>query len=216
VSKTPLPRPKGETPQGTVRILSVEQRHERSGREVMLLDGESMGETKTDLRKRQFSYLIHGIADTKIIPRSWILSPREDLGLISEVKEIKKSKPKKRSQSRVALRVKFDETGIIRLNETWTVFTKEPFTRRVVSRWEKRMTEGATQYYWEILPGVIDSVLFDATEGVNGEQVRKIRSLQTQILIRAIKKAKSKESLQLTSTHLVDATKALLEPFKKA
>ncbi len=216
MSKTPLPQPKDEVPKGTVRIISVEQRHERSGRVVMLIDGESMGETRTDLRKRQFSYMIQGIADTKIAPKSWLLSPREELGMISEVKEIKKGKPKKRSQTRVALRVRFDENGIIKLNETWKVFTKEPITRQVLSRWEKRMTEEAMQYYWEILPGVIDSILFEATEGVNGQQLREIRMLQTRILVQAIKKAKSKESLQLTTTHLVDATREILESLEKA
>ena len=51
-----LSLPRDEQPKGTFRILSVEQRHERSGRVVVLLDAESMGETKTDLRKRQFTY----------------------------------------------------------------------------------------------------------------------------------------------------------------
>jgi hypothetical protein len=216
VSTLQLAIPKDEKSQGTFRILSVKQRHERGGREVMLIDGESMGETKTDLRKRQFSYLIQGIADVEIKPKSWLLSPRDDLGVISEVQEIKvgKGRRRKKSQQRLALRVKFDETGIIRLNETWAVFKKEPLTRRIMGRWEKRMTEGATQYYWEILPGVIDSVLFEATEGVNGEQVREIRTLQNHILYRAIKIAKSKESLQLTSTHLVNATREVLEPLE--
>ena len=85
-----------------------------------------------------------------------------------------------------------------------------------MERWEKRMTEGATQYYWQVLPGVLDSVLFKPDKGVNGAQVRKIRNLQDQILYRAIKTAKSKESVKLTSTHLIEATREILEPFEKA
>ena len=63
-----LPLPHEEQSQGSFRILSVEQRHERSGRVVLLIDAESMGETKTDFRKRQFSYQILGITETKITP----------------------------------------------------------------------------------------------------------------------------------------------------
>jgi hypothetical protein len=78
------------------------------------------------------------------------------------------------------------------------------------------MTEGATQYYWQVLPGVLDSVLFKPDAGVNGKQVRKIRNLQDQILYRAIKTAKSKESVKLTSTHLIEATREILEPLEKS
>jgi hypothetical protein len=215
VHATELPLTREEQPQGSFRILSVEQRHERSGRVVMLIDAESMGETKTDLRKRQFSYQIHGITETKITPGSWLLSPREDMGLISEVLEITKRKTRSKTPQRVALRVKFTETGSIRLNESWAIFKKQPITRREMNRWEKRMTEGATQYYWQVLPGVLDSVLFKPDAGVNGEQVRKIRNLQDQILYRAIKTAKSKESVKLTSTHLIEATREILEPLDK-
>ncbi len=207
--------PREEQPQGSFQILSVEQRHERSGRVVLLIDAESMGETKTDLRKRQFSYKILGITETKIAPGSWVLSPREDMGHILEVLEITKRKTRKKTPQRVALRVKFNETGSIRLNETWTIFKKQPITRREMNRWEKRMTEGATQYYWQVLPGVLDSVLFKPDAGVNGDQVRKIRNLQDQILYRAIKTAKSKESVKLTSTHLIEATREILEPLDK-
>lgn len=212
---TELSLPREEQPQGSFRILSVEQRHERSGRVVMLIDAESMGETKTDLRKRQFSYQILGITETKITPGSWLLSPREDMGLISEVLEITKRKTRKKTPQRVTLRVKFSENGSIRLNETWVIFNKQPITRREMNRWEKRMTEGATQYYWQVLPGVLDSVLFKPNEGVDGEQVRKIRNFQDQILYHAIKTAKSKESVKLTSTHLIEATREILEPLKK-
>ncbi len=206
---------KGEKPQGLFRILRVEQRHERSGRVVTLIDAESMGEIKTDLRKRQFSYQILGMTDTTIKPGFWLLSPREDIGIISEVENITKKQTRKKSPKRVVLRVKFEDTGSIRLNETWTIFKKQPVTRREMGRWEKRMTEDASQYYWQILPGVLDKVLFEPTEGVNGDQVRKIRNLQNQILYQAIKKAKSKESVKLTSTHLVEATREILEPFDK-
>ncbi len=215
MSTTHLPLSPGEQPKGTFRILSVEQRHERSGRVIMLIDGESMGETKTDLRKRQFTYQILGFTDAKIEPGSWLLSPRDDIGVIFEVQEITKTKSRKRIPKRVALRVKFEETGFIRLDETWTVYKKQPITRREMSRWEQRMTDGAAQYYWHVLPGVLDSVLFKPTEGVNGEQVRKIRNLQDQILYRAIKMAKSKESVKLTSTHLIDATREILQPLQQ-
>jgi len=200
-----------EQSQGTIRILSVEQRHERSKRVVMLIDAESMGETTTDLRKRQFTYQIVGITKEKISPGFWILSPREDVGMILEVNEITKSESKKKSQKRISLRVRFDDTGIIRLNESWMVFKKQPITRREMDRWSQRMTEGATQYYWQVLPGVLDSVLFESSEGVNGNQVRKIRNLQDHILYRAIKIAKTKESVKLTSTYLVEATRDILE-----
>ncbi|MFX1575745.1 MAG: hypothetical protein ACFFCF_01080 [Promethearchaeota archaeon] len=210
-----LQLPRDEQPQGTFRILSVEQRHERSGRVVMLIDAESMGETKTDLRKRQFTYRILGVTDIPIKPGSWLLSPREDVGTITEVQEITKRKSRKNSPKRIVLRVRFDETGLIRLNEEWVIFKKQPITRREMNRWENRMTESASQYFRQVLPGVLDSILFEPTEGVNGEQVKRIRHLQDQILYWAIKSAKSKESVRLTSTHLVDATRKILEPFEK-
>ncbi|MFX1565463.1 MAG: hypothetical protein ACFFCH_05685 [Promethearchaeota archaeon] len=210
-----LPLPPDEQPQGNLRILSVEQRHERSGRVVMLLDAESMGETKTDLRKRQFTYQIRGVTDILIKPGSWLLSPREDLGIITDVEAATKNKSKKKRTTTVALRVKFEETGIIRLNESWTIFKKQPITHREMNRWEKRMTDGAKQYYRQVLPGVVDSILFSPSKGVNGEQVKKILNLREFILYHAIKMAKSKESVKLTSTHLVDATREILEPLEK-
>ena len=208
-------QPHDEEPQGTFKILKVEQRHERSGRVVILLDAESMGEVKTDLRKRQFSYQILGLADETIKPGSWLLSPREDIGIISEVENIAKRETRKKTPRRVAIRIKFEDTGFIRLNEIWTIFKKRPITRREMDRWEKRMTEEASQYYWQILPGVLDSVLFKPNEGVNGEQVKQIRNFQNQILSQAIKKAKTQESVKLTSTHLVEATREILKPFKE-
>ncbi len=207
--------PPDEQPQGNLRILSVEQRHERSGRVVLLLDAESMGETKTDLRKRQFTYQIRGVTNVSIKPGSWLLSPREDLGVILDIESAKKTKSKKKGTTTIALRVKFEEAGTIRLKESWAIFKKQPITRRELNRWEKRMTESATQYYWQVLPGVVDSVLFAPSNGVNGEQVKKIRHLQELILYHAIKMAKSKESVKITSTHLVDATREILEPFEK-
>ena len=208
-------QPHDEEPQGTFKILKVEQRHERSGRVVILLDAESMGEVKTDLRKRQFSYQILGLADETIKPGSWLLSPREDIGIISEVENIAKRETRKKTPRRVAIRIKFEDTGFIRLNEIWTIFKKRPITRREMDRWEKRMTEEASQYYWQILPGVLDSILFKPNEGVNGEQVKQIRNFQNQILSQAIKKAKTQESVKLTSTHLVEATREILKPFKE-
>jgi hypothetical protein len=212
---TQLPLSPNEQPQGNLRILSVEQRHERSGRVVLLLDAESMGETKTDLRKRQFTYQIRGVTDALIKPGLWLLSPREDLGIITDVETTTKPKSKKKGSTTVAIRVKFEETGTIRLNESWLVFKMQPITRREMDRWEQRMTDDAKRYYWQVLPGVVDSVLFSPSNGVNGEQVKKIRNLQESILYRAIKMAKSKESVKLTSTHLVEATREILEPFEK-
>jgi hypothetical protein len=214
VLATQLPLPQDEQPKGTFRILSVEQRHEHSQRTVMLLDAESMGETKTDVRKRQFTYQLVGVSDAKISPGSWLLSPREDICFVLEVNELLKNNSGKKLPARIALRVKFDETGIIRLNETWVVFKKQPITRREMGRWEQRMTEGATRYYWQILPGVLDSILFEPTEGVNGEQVKRIRNLHDQILYQAIKVAKNREAIKLTSTHLVDATRVILQSIK--
>ncbi|MFW9830937.1 MAG: hypothetical protein ACFFD8_04115 [Candidatus Thorarchaeota archaeon] len=203
-----------EEPKGTFRILSVEQRHERSGRTAILLDGESMGERKTDFRKRQFTYLIQGMADVEIKPSSWLLSPREDLGAILEVTKISLPKSRKKSK-RLALRVQFDDTGIIRLNERWQVFINQPLTRRIVERWKKRMTDGATQYHRELLPSILNEVLFESTNGIHSMQVNQIRSLQDRILRRAIQLAISQEALQITSTQLTRATREVLNSLNK-
>lgn len=200
---------------GTFRIISVEHRHERSGRSVMLIDGESMGETHTKLRKRQFTYNIQGFTDAKAKVGFWILSPRDDLGVILEVNELSKRTSKKKTMKRLALRVRFDDSGSIRLNEVWTLYKERPLTRPMVVRWQKRMSEKATQYYRHVLPGVIDSLLFNPTDSVNGEQVRQIRQVQDLILRRAIKIAVAQEKVKLTSTQLVRATKEILAHLDK-
>ncbi len=212
---TPTPPIGDEKPKGTFRIISVEQRHERTGRIVMLIDGNSMGETKTDLRKRQFTYQIHGITDTTVKLGSWLLSPRHDLGVILEVNEIQQKKSRKKTPQRVALRVRFDEIGTIRLNETWNIFQTQPITPKIMRRWQRRMTEDAEQYFRHILPGVLDSVLFKAHDRIKGEQIRKIHHLQNRILKHAIRIAESQESLQLTSTLLIRSTRETLAQLKK-
>lgn len=199
-----------ETSYGTFRIISVEQRHERSGRSVMLLDGESMGETHTKLRKRQFTYAIQGFTKEKVKMGSWILSPREDLGVILEINEISKKTSKKKTLNRLALRVRFEDSGSIRLNETWTFHKERPLTRPIIKRWQKRMSESAVQYFRHVLPGALDSLLFKPTDSINGEQVKQIRQIQELIFRRAIKIAVAQEKVKLTSTQLVRATQEIL------
>ncbi|MFW9985080.1 MAG: hypothetical protein ACFFDJ_00770 [Candidatus Odinarchaeota archaeon] len=210
-----LPRFDDEVSKGDFRIIRVEQKHERSGRTVVLIDGESMGETSTDLRKRQFSYLIDGITQVGVKAGFWIMSPREDLGAIIEVKDIGPWGLKKDKLKRVAIRVRFDEKGLIRLNEMWQIFKKRPITNRLMERWQKRMTKEATQYFRQVLPGVLDSVLFEASDSINAEQVNQIRQLQDLILRRAIHIAESQENVQLTSSQLVRATKETLRQSEK-
>jgi hypothetical protein len=195
---------------GSIRIISVEQRHERSGRTVMLIDGESMGETKTDLRKRLFTYKINGITDVEIKPGTWLLSPREDLGAILEVEEIGPWGSKRSKTKRIALRVQFSEAGQIRLNEIWNICKSHPITRRMRKKWLKRMNEEAEQYFSQILPGVLDDVLFEPEDGISGNQINQIRKLENLILTRAIQLAIAQEKVYLTSTHLVQATKEIL------
>ncbi|MDO8055566.1 MAG: hypothetical protein Q6361_01775 [Candidatus Hermodarchaeota archaeon] len=195
---------------GTFRIISVKQRHERSGREVMLIDGESMGETKTDLRKRLFTYKITGITDVEIKSGTWLMSSREDLGAILDVEVIGPWGQKQRKTKRVALRVRFDEISQIRLNEEWTIFPSHPITGRMRRKWLKRMNENAEQYLSQILPGVLDSVLFEPSNGISGTQINQIRRLETLILSRAIQLAIAQEKVYLTSNHLVQATKEIL------
>lgn len=181
----------------------------------MLIDGESMGETHTKLRKRQFTYNIQGFTDAKAKVGSWILSPRDDLGVILEVNELSKRTSKKKTMKRLALRVRFDDSGSIRLNEVWTLYKERPLTRPMVVRWQKRMSEKATQYYRHVLPGVIDSLLFNPTDSINGEQVRQIRQVQDLILRRAIKIVVAQEKVKLTSTQLVRATQEILAHLDK-
>jgi hypothetical protein len=207
--------PDNETSYGTFRILRVEQRHERSGRTVILLDGESMGETHTKLRKRQFTYNIHGYTDAKMTPGLWILSPREDLGTILEINDIGKKPSKKKAPKCLAIRVRFDEPGSIRLNEIWNLFKEKPLTRKTILRWEKRLSEGASQYYRQVLPGVIDDLLFKPTDSINGEQVKQIRHIQDLIFRRAIRIAVAQEKVKLTSTQLVRATREIFALIEK-
>ncbi len=200
---------------GTFCIISVEQRHERSGRVVLLIDGESMGETRTDIRKGHFTYLIQGISDVEVKESSWIISPREDLGVVLEAKAISQKGMKNTASHRFAIRVRFDETGTIRLNEIWEIYKTKPITRRIQRLWQKRLTEGAMQYYTEILPGVLDSILFEPIASINGEQIEQIRKLQEQILSRAIQLAESQDALQISSTQLIKATREVLKQFNK-
>ncbi|MFX0168055.1 MAG: hypothetical protein ACFE89_01755 [Candidatus Hodarchaeota archaeon] len=208
--------PKSETQSiGSFRIISVEQRHERSGRVVMLIDGEGLGETKTDLRKRHFTYKIDGVTDVEVKAGTWLMSPREDLGAILEVEVIGPWGSKRSKSTRVALRVQFDEVGVIRLNETWFFYASRPITRRMRSKWLKRMNEGAEQYYHRVLPGLLDSLLFESTEGISGKQISQIHQLENFILNRAIQLAISQETIHLTSTQLVQATKEILTSTQK-
>lgn len=200
---------------GTFRVIRVQQRHERTGRVVTLIDGESMGETKTDLRKRQFTYLIEGITGAKIKPGNWLLSARDDLGLILEVEVIGLWKSLEASLKLVALRVRFDEKGIIRLNETWQILASRPITGRMLSLWQKRMTDDARQYFRNVLPGAIDSILYDSESAIQEDHVATIFELQNQILRRAIQIAEVQEVIRLTSTQLVRATREVLKAFKQ-
>jgi hypothetical protein len=72
------------------------------------------------------------------------------------------------------------------------------------------MNDEAEQYFSQILPGVLDSVLFEPDDGISGNQISQIRKLETLILTRAIKLAIAQEKVYLTSTHLVQATKEIL------
>jgi hypothetical protein len=209
-----LPSLDDDVSNGDFRIIRVEQKHERSGKRVVLIDGESMGETSTDLRRRQYSYLLDGVTNVDVKVGFWILSPREDLGKILEVREVGPWGLKKDRLKRLALRVRFDEKGSIRLNEMWQIFKKRPITYRLMERWQKRMTKEATQYFQQVLPGVLDSVLFEPSDSINAVQINQIRELQDRILRRAIKIAESQEKIQLTSSQLVRATREALRQFE--
>jgi hypothetical protein len=206
----PLSSIDDETSYGTFRIISVEQRHERSGRSVMLIDGESMGETHTKLRKRQFTYAIQGFTDVKVKVGSWILSPRDDLGVILEINEISKKTSRKKTLNRLVLRVRFEDSGSIRLNEIWTLYKERPLTRPMIERWQKRMSDSAIRYFRHVLPGVIDSLFFKPTDSINGAQINQIRQTQDLIFRRAIKIAVAQEKVKLTSTQLVRATQEII------
>jgi hypothetical protein len=199
-----------EKSRGTFRVIAVRQRHERSGHLTTLLDGESMGETKTDLRARDFSYLFNGVADAEVKRGDWLLGPRDELGGVMNATALGSSKSGVSSLTRVELRVRFDEPGVVRLNESWLVFHRQPLTRRLLLLWEKRMTDTASQYYRQVLPAVIDAVLFESGGSVDGEEIETIRVLQEQILRRAVRLAETQNVVRLTSTQLVRATQDAL------
>lgn len=215
VSERQLPSSDEDKRKGTFCIIRVEQRHERSGRTVLLIDGESMGETRTEIRKGYFTYLIHGISDVEVKQGLWLISPREDIGVVLEAQTIPQKSMKNTTSYRYIIRVRFDETGTIRLNEMWGIHKTKPITRRIQKLWEKRLAEGAMQYYNEVLPGVLDSVLFESNASINGSQIKQIRNFQEKILNRAIQLAESQETLQISSTQLIKATLEILKQFNK-
>lgn len=199
-----------EKPRGSFRVLAVRQRHERSGHLTTLLDAESMGETKTDLRARDFSYLFDGVADAEVKRGDWLLGPRDELGAIMSATALGPWKSGVGSLTRVEVRVRFDEPGAVRLNEPWRMFRQQPLTRRLLLLWEKRMTDNANQYYRQVLPAVIDALMFESGGSVDGEEIKTIRTLQEQILRRAIRLAETQNVVRLTTTQLVRATQDAL------
>lgn len=206
----PIPSLKTEKHQGSLRVIFVQQRHERSGRVVTLLDAEGMGERKATLRKQGFTYRIEGVTALNVQQGSWLLSPREDLGLILETRTLG-SWMTSVTQKRVALRVQLNDPGLIRLNEEWLIFSRRPITQRMLKSWEKRMTDSAQQYFRDVLPSVIDTVLHEASPTINGDRIRTIRAFQEGILRQAIRLAEMQQLIQLTSNHLVRATREILE-----
>jgi hypothetical protein len=169
-----------------------------------------MGETKTDLRARDFSYLFDGVANAEIKRGDWLLGPRDELGGVINATALGAWKSGISSLTRVEVRVHFDEPGVVRLNESWLVFRQQPLTRRLLLIWEKRMTDSANQYYRQVLPAVIDAVLFESGGSVDGEEIKTIRVLQEQILRRAVRIAETQNTVRLTSTQLVRATQDAL------
>ncbi|MFX1564035.1 MAG: hypothetical protein ACFFDP_12090, partial [Promethearchaeota archaeon] len=144
----------------------------------------------------------------------WLLSPREELGFILEAKSVGSWESEKDPLKRVALHVRFNDAGFIRLNESWFVFQKRPITNRILSLWEKRMTTDAAQYYRQILPTVIDSLLHSAESLIDGDQIETIRALQKMILRQAITTAESHQEILLSTTELVRATQEVLKQAK--
>jgi hypothetical protein len=177
---------------------------------ITLLDAESMGETRASFRKRQFSYLLEGTTAVDVKRGNWILGPRDELGFVLDVKVIKSGVKEQNTLTRVELRVRFNETGEIRINENWRIFLERPLTHRLLKMWQKRMTDNAQQYYFQVLPFAIDAVLHKPSEGIDGEQIDTIRSLQTKILMRAIRLAEDQQIIRLTSTQLIRATRDIL------
>jgi hypothetical protein len=195
---------------GSFRVIGVRQRHERSGHLTTLLDAESMGETKTDLRARDFSYLFDGVADAEVKRGDWVLGPRDELGLVMNATTLGPLKSSASTLTRVEVRVRFDEPGVVRLNEPWRVFHQQPLTRRQLLLWEKRMTETAIQFYRQVLPAVIDALMYESAGSVDGEEINTIRTLQKEILRRAVRLAETQNVVRLTSTQLVRATQDAL------
>lgn len=200
-----------EDTSGVIRIIAVRQQHNRSGYLITLLDAESMGETRARFRKRQFSYLLEGTTAVDVKRGNWLLGPRDELGFILDVKSVKSEMKEQNALTRVELRVRFNETGEIRLNENWQILLERPLTHRFLKMWQKRMADDAQQYYFQVLPLVIDDVLHKPSAGIDGEQIQTIRSIQTQILKRAIRLAEALQIIRLTSTQLVRATREILE-----
>jgi hypothetical protein len=201
----------GEDELGVIRIIAVRQQHNRSGYVITLLDAESMGETRVKFRKRQFSYLLEGTTPVAVKRGNWILGPRDELGFILDVKSVKPSTKDQNTLTRVELRVRFNETGEIRIKENWQIFLERPLTHRLLKMWQKRMTDNAQQYFFDVLPFVIDDVLHKPSSGIDGTQIQTIRSIQTQILKRAIRLAEAQQIIRLTSTQLIRATRDVLE-----
>ena len=73
------------------------------------------------------------------------------------------------------------------------------------------MTEGASQYYHQVLPAVIDALMFEFGGLIDGEAIRTIRTVQEQILRRAVRLAETQNVVRLTSTQLVQATQDALK-----
>ena len=196
---------------GVIRIIAVRQQHNRSGYMITLLDAESMGETRVKFRKRQFSYLLDGTTSVDVKRGNWVLGPRDELGFILDVKPVKSARKEQNTLTRMELRVRFNETGEIRINENWQIFLERPLTHRLLKMWQKRMTDNAQQYFFQVLPSVIDDILHTPASGIDGEQIQAIRSIQTQILKRAIRLAEAQQIIRLTSTQLIRATRGVLE-----
>ncbi len=205
----------GEDESGVIQIIAVRQQHNRSGYVITLLDAESMGETRVKFRKRQFSYLLEGTTSVDVKRGNWLLGPRDELGFILDVKRIISKTKERNTSTRVELRVRFNETGEIRIRENWRIFLGRPLTQRLLKMWQKRMTENAQQYFFQVLPFAIDDVLHKPTSGIDGEQIQTIRSIQTQILKRAIRLAEAQQIIRLTSTQLIRATREVLESTPK-
>ncbi len=201
----------GEDESGAIQIIAVRQQHNRSGYVITLLDAESMGETRVKFRKRQFSYLLEGTTSVDVKRGNWLLGPRDELGFILDVKSVKSRAKEQNTLTRVELRVRFNESGEIRIKENWQIFLEQPLTLRLLKMWQKRMTDNAQQYFLQVLPFAIDDVLHKPTSGIDGEQIQTIRSIQTQILKRAIRLAEAQQVIRLTSTQLIRATRDILE-----